>query len=400
MTQAVAESLRRMVAECGCDSDDLAPRFVESLLHAAVEAGVSDVHVQPYPESLSIAWRRDGLLESVGEFPVEIAPRIVTRLKVLAGLLTYERHLPQEGRLRDGPSGVEMRISVFPTVSGERVAIRLFAPRTQLLHLDDLGFTSEDMARWDRILGDRHGLVLITGPAGSGKTTTAYALMRELVRRHGGQVSLMSIEDPVEARLHGVAQSQVHEPAGFTLDVGLRSLLRQDPEIVLVGEIRDPTTARLVFRAALTGHLVITTYHAGSSADALRRLLDMGIESYMIKSGLRILFHQHLVRRLCAGCAEPDEVRDDLGLGVTQQWRPVGCAECGQSGFRGRLPITESFPLGALQKPQGIWERSDAAAWEEQGRRVGMRDRWQAAREAIEAGRTTPAEVRRVMGWE
>ncbi len=395
------EAIREELEQFQPQRDDYAPLFVERLLAAAAEARASDIHLQPSESTFNVAWRRNGVLEPIGEFPAEASQRVVARLKVLAGLLTYEQQLPQEGRLRESVGGVQMRVSVFPTVWGERAVVRLFSSPDQLCYLDQLGFSLDDRSSWEQALSDRHGLVMITGPAGSGKTTTAYALMRELVRRHGGSVSLMSIEDPVEARLEGVAQSQVHDGSGFTLETGLRSLLRQDPEIVLVGEIRDPTTAQLVFRAALTGHLVITTFHAGSSAEAIRRLIDMGIEPYMLKSGLRALFHQQLLRMLCDDCSRwEEELPVDVGLGVERERVPVGCQACRNSGYRGRFPITEWFPLRSIRRSETDLLRVDAKELECRAKEEKIADRWQAARAAVASGRTTGSEVRRVMGWE
>jgi hypothetical protein len=224
---------------------------------------------------------------------------VVARLKVLAELLTYRTDVPQEGRIRGGPGDVEMRVSTFPTLFGEKAVVRLFAGPGRFLRPEDLGLPPEIRATLGRLLGETSGAILLAGPAGSGKTTTIYACLRELVAASAGTRSLATLEDPIEVAVPGVAQAQVNPAAGFDLGAGLRSLLRQDPEVIAVGEIRDRATAEVAFQAALTGHLVLSTFHAGSAAGVVGRLSDMGIEPYVLRSGVRAIICQRLVRTLC-----------------------------------------------------------------------------------------------------
>ena len=278
------------------------------------QRGASDIHWQPGGDGFDVRFRLDGVLQTVATLPKHIGPNVVGRLKVLADLLTYRTDCPQEGRLRTAADAaeqsqgqdndaVEMRVSTFPTLYGERAVVRLFGAARSLQRLDDLGLTPDVLAPLRQLLAETSGAILVSGPAGSGKTTTVYACLRELAAVHGGARSLMSIEDPIEVAVSGVAQSQVHAPAGFDLATGLRFLMRQDPEVILVGEIRDRATAEAALQASLTGHLLLSTFHAGSAAETVGRLLDMGIEPYVLRSGLLAILNQRLLRRLCS-CAE------------------------------------------------------------------------------------------------
>jgi type II secretory ATPase GspE/PulE/Tfp pilus assembly ATPase PilB-like protein len=363
-----------------------ATQFVDLLLAAAREVGASDVHLHPQvgrsmASSYEVRWRIDGVLQTLGEFPRGSAADIVARLKVLAGLLTYRTDVPQEGRIRDelSPAGVEMRVSTFPTLHGERAVVRLFAGQSQFLYPQDLGLPTEIETALLQLLGETSGAVLITGPAGSGKTTTAYACVREVVRGGQGGRSVVSLEDPIEMALPGVSQSHVQPAAGFDLATGLRSLMRQDPEVILVGEIRDRPTAETVFQAALTGHLVLSTFHAGSAAGGISRLIDMGIEPYVLRSGVRALLHQRLVRQLCA-CAS------------------VGCAECRHTGYRGRMVLAEMLPPLVGELGEAVLARRDAVELARLAAAVGMIAVSQRARAAIEARATDQAEIHRVLG--
>jgi general secretion pathway protein E len=381
-------------------SPDYAAEFVDRLLGAALRARASDIHLHPVPTGLEVRWRIDGVLRPLGTFSRGEGADVVTRLKVLAQLLTYFAEVPQEGRLRDGPGGVEIRVSTFPTLHGERAAVRLFAARSGLTYPADLGLPDDVLAAFRAALEETSGALIVAGPAGSGKTTTAYAALRELVRSGGGAKSVVTLEDPIEAAIDGVSQSQVKPTAGFSLASGLRSLLRQDPEVLLVGEIRDRDTAEGVLQASLTGHLVISTFHAGSVAETAGRLLEMGLEPYLLRSGLQALLCQRLLRKLC-GCKRPAQTDDDLlGLPVPgeQTFLPGECAECLGSGYQGRLPIAEllSCSTGAARE---VLSRADTSALEAAAARAGMVPLQQRAHALVAAGVTSPAEVRRVLGF-
>jgi len=388
-------------------SASYATQFAELLLAAARHAGASDVHLQPTPQGLHVQWRIDGVLLPVGEFRRGQAADVVSRLKVMAELLTYRTDVPQEGRIRsegaregggEGESFVEMRVSTFPTLHGERAVVRLFAGDNRYLRLADLALPAEIEATLGRLLNETSGAVLITGPAGSGKTTTAYACLRDVVRLSAGRRSVVTLEDPIEVAIEGVSQSQVQPTAGFTLATGLRSLMRQDPEVILVGEIRDTETVETVFQAALTGHLVISTFHSGSAPGAISRLLDMGIEPYLITSGIRAVIHQRLVRRLCE-CAIGTAGQNSLGLPVSTGLSAAGCERCRHSGYRGRLALAELLPplTGALNS--GVLERRDAIELGRLAQAAGMVTVFQRACDAVEAGQTDAGEVRRVLGF-
>jgi type II secretory ATPase GspE/PulE/Tfp pilus assembly ATPase PilB-like protein len=379
------------------------PRYaidaVDAVLAHARLARASDVHFQPYPEGLEVRWRIDGVIQPVTVLPAKLAPNVVARLKVLAELLTYRTDIPQEGRIRGDPGQVEMRLSTFPILHGEKAVVRLFAGPGQFLSLKDLGFPVEVHDSLSQGLDETSGLIVFSGPAGSGKTTTLYACLRELVARSRGERSLASLEDPIESVVPGVAQSQVNVAAGFTLETGLRALLRQDPEVIAIGEIRDRTTAEIALQAALTGHLTLTTFHAGSATEVMGRLLDMNLEPYAIRSGLRAVVAQRLVRRLCDACAKDAQAVDDfLGLPVSIARLPRGCPACGTTGYRGRLVLAEALRPDQEQMGAAILARCDVQTLERIALDGGMVGRWQRACQAVEAGMTSPGEIRRVLG--
>jgi type II secretory ATPase GspE/PulE/Tfp pilus assembly ATPase PilB-like protein len=377
------------------------PHLVASILELARGAHATDVHLTPGGDELEMGWRIDGVLQKIAVFPVSVAPRVVARLKVLAQLLTYRTDIPQEGRLHDqaGPVAEETRISVFPTLFGEKAVVRLFAGAGKYRQLDDLGLPAEILEPLRALLDETGGVILLTGPAGSGKTTTIYAALRELANKTRGGRSLVSLEDPIEVVVSGVAQSQVNPAAGFDMAGGLRSLLRQDPEVMMVGEIRDRGTAETVFQASLTGHLVLTTFHAGSAAQAISRLSDMGIEPYLLRSGVRAILCQRLLRRLC-GCAKSSaDEGARLGLPVGVVRIPVGCSECAGTGYRGRFVLTELLLPTHSDLGRAILSRGDARELERLAVEAGMVTQRQRACEAVAAGWTSPAEVRRTLGF-
>lgn len=392
-------SVYNRLATLDSSSPEYATQFVDRLLDAAGRIRASDVHLQPTTEGIDVRWRLDGVLQPVGVFPRGEAADVVSRMKVLAELLTYRTDVPQEGRIRDRRGNVEIRVSTFPTLHGERAVVRLFAAQGEYLHLQDLGLPDDISARLHELLAETSGAILITGPAGSGKTTTAYACLRELVRTSEGGKSIVSLEDPIESAVDGVSQSRVNPTAGFDLAAGLRSLMRQDPEAIMVGEIRDRETAEAAFQASLTGHLLITTFHAGSAAGAISRLSDMGIEPYLLRSGILGILSQRLVRQLCL-CREP--VNDETGklnLSVIQAWQALGCDECLGSGYRGRVILAELLQSNPTELGRAILSRSDAPQLEQLAIEAGMTAIWQRAKTAVEAAQTSPSEVRRVLGF-
>jgi type II secretory ATPase GspE/PulE/Tfp pilus assembly ATPase PilB-like protein len=396
MSASPAETFAKLNAQ----SAEYATQFVDELLKAAVEVGASDVHLHPVQQSLEVRWRIDGVLQSLGTFPRGVSADVVTRLKVLAQLLTYQSDLPQEGRLRETPGGVEMRLSTFPTLYGERAAVRLFAVANHLHFPADLGLPDDVLDELTNLLTITSGALVVAGPAGAGKTTTAYACLREIARRSAAARNIVTLEDPIESALPGVSQSQVRPAGGFTLAAGLRSLLRQDPEVILVGEIRDRETAEGVFQAALTGHLVITTFHAGSAEEVIGRLLEMSIEPYLLRSGLQAVLCQRLVRRLCR-CARPAETEDELlGLPVAKAQVRIakGCAECLHTGYRGRALLTQwlSRRNGTLNAE--MLQRTDTKEIARAAGAAGVASLEERGQSAVSCGLTSPGEIRRVLG--
>ncbi|MDX1944331.1 MAG: GspE/PulE family protein [Pirellulaceae bacterium] len=399
MPASLASEIATPLCELDAGSVEYATRFVDLLLAAAWERRASDVHLQPTATGLAVSWRIDGVLQSVGHFPRGSASDVVARLKVLAGLLTYKSDVPQEGRLPARGTGGEMRVSTFPTLHGERGVVRLFAGERDFLQLADLGLPDELAAELSRRLEETSGAILVSGPAGSGKTTTAYACLRHIARVAAGRRGLVSLEDPVEMEIESVAQSQINPAAGFTFAVGLRSLMRQDPEVILVGEIRDRETAAAAFQAAHTGHLVLSTFHAASAAGGISRLIDMGIEPYLVRGGVRGVLNQRLARRLCSCAIPAADEGSFLGLPIVRAQQAAGCEACTHTGYRGRLVLAESLPLLVGDLGQAVLDRRDAQELSRLAARAGMTTLFDRACQAAAAGQTDPAEIRRVLGF-
>jgi type II secretory ATPase GspE/PulE/Tfp pilus assembly ATPase PilB-like protein len=382
--------------------DPAGPRYatdaVDRILDEARSAGTSDVHFQPGAEGLEVRWRIDGVLQPIARLPLKVAPNVVARLKVLAELLTYRTDVPQEGRIRSLAGEVEMRLSTFPTVFGEQAVVRMFAAPGRFLTLGDLGLPAEVRDGLAHLLDETSGTIILSGPAGSGKTTTIYACLRELAARRPGERSLATLEDPVEAVVPGVSQSQVNPAAGLTLESGLKSLLRQDPEVIAIGEIRDKLTAETALQAALTGHLILTTFHAGSACEVIGRFLDMGIEPYAVRSGVRAIVTQRLVRQLCTCARLASRPEELLGLPVRHAKVAVGCDACRQTGYLGRTVLAEMLLPEPDELARAILARTDVRHLERIAVAVGMVHRWERACLAVEAGLTSPAEIRRILG--
>ncbi len=294
----------------------------------------------------------------------------MARLKALARLITYRYDIPQEGRMTFGDSALEARVGTLPTLHGERVVIRLIAKQTGEWLPEQLGFTCDILSALRRELHSDSGVVLITGTAGSGKTTTAYACLRAVLHDTAPQRSVVTLEDPIEAELAGACQSQINQTVGYDWSDGLKALLRQDPEVTMVGEIRDAQTAAMVFQAAMTGQLVITTMHARSAADALRRLLDMQVPPHHLLSGLNLLLCQRLLRGACADC------RDSAGM----------CATCGGGGYAGRVLLAEQLPPLEGELARTLWQAADTRSLDRIAQSLGMRTLDTLTTEAVRAG--------------
>jgi general secretion pathway protein E len=384
------------------NQDEDHPEYVlnltNSLLSSALEAGVSDIHLCPSKDLMEMKWRLDGVLVSVDHFSHKIAPQITSRLKVMSDLLTYQTEIPQEGRIRSKIENREIRITTFPTVYGEKTVIRLFAESQKFRYLDDLALPNDVTEGLRNFTTETSGVILLTGPAGSGKTTTIYACLREILKKSSQERSLVSLEDPIESIIPGVDQSQVNLSVDFDMPRGLRSLLRQDPDVLMVGEIRDRSTAETVFQASLSGHLVLTTFHAGSVSQAIKRLVDIGIEPYLLQSGLRSVICQRLFRNLCSCSVESSDVNHFSGMDLQQARKPVGCEKCQGTGYARRLAIAEILDLHQIELNQDLVRNSDSKTLNKLLMEQGMVSQWENACRAISEGKTTTEEIHRVLG--
>ncbi|MGD9764257.1 MAG: type II secretion system ATPase GspE [Candidatus Binatia bacterium] len=388
------------------DADDEAPiiRLVNSLLFQAVKDRASDIHIEPFERDLTVRFRIDGILYDIISPPKRFQPVIISRVKIMAGLNIAEKRLPQDGRIRIKLAGkeVDIRVSTVPTAFGERVVMRLLDRSATILQLDELGLTGHKLERVDSLIHQSHGIILVTGPTGSGKTTTLYAA---LSRINTTDKNIITIEDPIEYQLHGVGQIQVNPRIELTFASGLRSTLRQDPDVIMVGEIRDAETAKIAIQAALTGHLVFSTLHTNDSCGAITRLIEMGIEPFLVASSVIAVMAQRLLRRVCPSCREPyrpsiEELRqlgvsaDDLeGRSVYRQGG--GCAECKQTGYRGRLGIHELLVID--DEVRNLTMRaSDSASIRRVAAAKGMTSLREDGAEKVLKGMTTIEEVLRV----
>jgi general secretion pathway protein E len=376
-------------------------RLVNLLLAEAVEAGASDVHLEAESRGISVRYRVDGVLQPAPSPPAHLRHAVVSRLKIMAEMDIAERRLPQDGRvrLRTGDRELDVRVSTLPTLHGESVVLRLLEMEGQRIGLDGMGMADDTLDALLRFASRPHGVLLATGPTGSGKTTTLYAL---LDRIRTGREKIVSVEDPVEYELPGVAQVPVHARAGLTFARALRSILRQDPDVLLVGEMRDPETAEICIQAALTGHLVLSTLHTNDAPGALTRLLDLGVAGYLVASTVEAVLAQRLVRRVCRACVKreapaPAVAREmaDAGYPAGSVPRAVGCSACRGTGFRGRTGLFELLQVDeALRAEVPKQTGSDVlrALAVKRGMRTLRADGWR----QVAAGVTTPGEVLRV----
>jgi type II secretory ATPase GspE/PulE/Tfp pilus assembly ATPase PilB-like protein len=379
--------------------------LVNCLVQDAIRLSASDLHVEPWENSIAVRARVNGVLTEVAHLPLDLLDKISMRFKVMANLVTYQAGLPQDGTATGGPEldGVQLRVSIFPTTRGEKVVVRLFDPRDRRFDLSTLGFEESTLNGLLRVLKRTSGLLLFTGPTGSGKTSSMYSALCYVMQRDGTSVSISTVEDPVEFNLPMVSQTQINPSQNFSYAVALKSIMRQDPQVIMVGEIRDSETAAIAVQAGLTGHLVISTIHAGVSAGAFTRLVNMDIEPFMLASSILGVMGLRLVRRNCDNCIEPYDpppsqvklVPEPL-LAEAQFRRGVGCENCNQTGYSGRLPVSE---LLIVDEPfrEAVLQKMPTSALEEIAIKQGMRTLWQNGLQRAITGQTTLDEIIRVL---
>ena len=375
-------------------------RLVDHIFAEGITSRASDIHLEPEEGGVAVRYRIDGVLRQTMVLPRAAGIPLVSRIKIMSGLDIADRLRPQDGRARVAVNGVpiDLRVSTLPASQGEKVVVRILDTRATVLSLDGMGLRHDELERIKRLLDMREGMILVTGPTGSGKTTTLYSALRQIQARG---VNIVTVEDPVEYRLQGVVQVQVHEKAGLTFAAALRSILRQDPDVVLVGEVRDRETAATAVQASLTGHLVLTTLHTIDAPSSITRLTDIGVESYKLAAALKGIIAQRLLRRVCTQCREvwmdpvPDRLRAWIP-GGTPLFRAVGCENCSQTGYRGRMAVVEVLVTNSeVERRISAGESVDRVA--DAAREGGMRSLWESGVSRVVAGDTTIEELVRVL---
>ncbi len=376
--------------------------LVNSMITEAVKRRASDIHVEPFERSVVVRYRVDGVLHNALEPPKRLQSSIISRIKIMADLDIAEKRKPQDGRIstKIGDKEIDIRVSAVPSAFGERLVLRLLDRSSAILGLEELGFLTEDLAKFDGVIRRPNGIVLLTGPTGSGKTTTLYA---SLSRINSEEKNIITVEDPIEYRLHGIGQIQVNPKVGLTFANGLRSILRQDPDVIMVGEIRDRETAEIAMQASLTGHLVFSTLHTNDASSALTRMLDMGIEPYLVASTVYAIVAQRLVRLVCNRCKEPVALDPSLVEGLVGKaalpdhvYRGKGCDMCLNSGYRGRTGIYEMLVVDEMVDHATILKQQDAKIMKKEALGRGMRTLLDDGVRKVLKGDTTLEEVFRV----
>ena len=376
-------------------------RIVNLLISRAIERGASDVHIEPFEGVLKVRYRIDGILHDVESPPKRLQDAIISRVKIMSKLNIAERRLPQDGRIKLKVSGrdIDLRVSTIPTLSGESVVMRILDSASLVLSLEKLGFSPGILRQFESLVRRPYGIILVTGPTGSGKTTTLYAALDKI---NSPDKKIITIEDPVEYNLRGINQIQVKPAIGLTFANGLRSIVRQDPDIIMIGEIRDPETAEIAIQSALTGHLVFSTIHTNDAAGGITRLLDMGMENYLLASSIMGILAQRLVRVNCQSCKMGEQTSPELlqeaGLPATEPfvaYEGAGCKACDQTGYRGRIGIFELLPVDEdIRVP--ILEKTSSNIIKQQAVSKGMVTLRADGLEKVRAGLTSIAEVLRV----
>lgn len=378
--------------------------IVDWLLHYAFEQRASDIHIEPRREMSQVRFRIDGVLHTVYEFPINVGIAVLSRLKILGRLNVAEKRRPQDGRIKTrkpDESEVEMRIATMPTAFGEKMVLRIFDPEVLLKPFEQMGFSRDDRERWERITSNPYGVILVTGPTGSGKTTTLYSTLRQLA---SDDVNICTIEDPIEMVEPAFNQMQVQHGIDLTFAHGVRALLRQDPDIIMIGEIRDQETADMAVQAALTGHLVLATLHTNDAPSAITRLLELGLPSYLIRTTIIGVMAQRLVRTLCTECKTDGSIDPEAWRNLTRPWKaptpehacePVGCLQCRNTGYLGRSGVYEIMTVdGAIEEL--ITADCDLNQLRREAYRQGMMSLRLSGAQKVAAGLTTVEEVMRV----
>ncbi len=382
--------------------------LVNYLLYDSIKAGASDIHIEPWESTLAVRIRLSGVLTELVHLPLELMEKISGRFKVMANLITYQSGLPQEGHASTGPDlgGVELRISIFPTTRGEKIVVRLFDPSNRSFDLAALGFDDETLKNFSKLLTRPSGLLLLTGPTGSGKTTAIYSALYHIVQRAGPAMSLSTVEDPVEFNLPMIAQAQVNPAQNFTYPIALRSLMRQDPQVIMVGEIRDPETAGIAVQAGLTGHLVISTIHSGIAAGVFARLINMEIEPFLLASSIIGVLGIRLIRKNCTYCAQPYQPEGSMMKLIPEEARAkanlrrgAGCEQCLHTGFIGRYAVTELLIADEVFR-DAVLQKLPTRALQQVAIDQGMQTMWQNALARVLAGHTTIEEIVRVVATD
>ena len=379
--------------------------MVSYIIQDAVDSGASDIHIEPWESTLVVRVRLSGVLTELVHLPLELLEKVSGRLKVMADLISYQTDLPQEGHVPGDPAlgGAELRLSVFPTVRGEKIVIRVFDPRSRSFDLEALGFDRKSLAMFVHLLTRPSGLILLTGPTGSGKTTAIYSALYHLSQRAGPTVSISTVEDPVECHLPMVSQAQVNRAREFTYPIALRSLMRQDPEVIMIGEIRDPETAAIAVQAGLTGHLVISTIHSGTTSGVFARLINMEIEPFLLSSSIIGVVGLRLIRNNCRHCIHPYRPEPSLLTMVPPEllatatfMKGAGCRECLHTGFSGRTALTEMLIADEVLR-DAILQKLPTRTLQQIAVGQGMKTLWHTGLDRVVQGSTTIDELLRVV---
>jgi len=375
-------------------------RLVDLIISEGILSRSSDIHIEPEEGGVAVRYRIDGVLRQVMKIPRNAGLPLISRIKIMSSLDIADRLRPQDGRARVAVNGqpIDLRVSTLPAAQGEKVVIRILDSRATVKSLESLGFNPGETASINQLLQNKEGVILVTGPTGSGKTTTLYSMINQ-IKTEG--VNIVTVEDPVEYRMQGIVQVQVQEKAGLTFGSALRSILRQDPNVILVGEIRDKETAQIAVQASLTGHLVLSTLHTNDAANAVTRLVDIGVEAYKIAAALRGVIAQRLMRKLCPTCKEvwmeapPEKLRKWIAKG-TPMYRSAGCPDCAMTGYRGRFSIIEVLTVSP-EVERRIAAGEPAARIADAARRAGMKSLWDSGLAHVVRGESTLDELMRVV---